>query len=110
VHSLTLSDAVVRRYDFVAGQDTAILTCSLQTTNGSLSNVPARISGTATTLIGTTTPLDFEEILEGRAVSYVATFDLAARSEIRFDISIIDEQTGRNNRIEFRQVELPGRR
>ena len=110
VHSLTLPQAVLRRYDLVADEDTAELSCSLQMADGTPGNVPARIAGTATSLVGTTTPLDFKEILEERAVSYVTTFDLTARSEVRFDIQITDEQTGKDYAIEFSQVELPGRR
>jgi hypothetical protein len=108
VHSLTLPEAVLRRYGLASGEDTAVLSCSLQTTDQPPDNIPARVSGTATSLVGTSVPLDFKEILEGEAVSYVTTFDLTARSEIRFDLSIIDEQTGRNHAIEFSQVELPG--
>jgi hypothetical protein len=110
VHSLTLPQEVLHRYDLVAGENTAVLSCSLQMIDGSPDNIPARISGTATTLLGTTTPLNFKEILEERAVSYVTTFDLTARSEIRFDIQMVDEQTGRSYAVEFSQVELPGRR
>jgi hypothetical protein len=101
---------VLRRYDLVADENTAVLSCSLQMINESPGNIPARISGTATSLVGTTTPLDFREILEEQAVSYVTTFDLTARSEVRFDIQMVDEQTGKRYAVEFSQVELPGRR
>jgi len=110
VHSLTLPQAVLDRYELAAGEDTAVLSCSLQVINGSPHNIPARISGTATTLVGTTTPLHFGEILEEQAVSYVTTFNLTAHSEIRFDIVMVDEQTGARYAVEFSQVELPGRR
>lgn len=110
VHSLTLPQAVLRSYGFEADADRAILSCSLQVTDDVPVNIPARISGTATALTGATSQLEFKEILEEGAVSYVAAVDLAAKSAIRFDVSMTDLQTGARYNIELRQVELPGRR
>jgi hypothetical protein len=109
VHSLTLPQSVLREYGVAADVNTAVLSCSLQVGEGVPVNVPAQILGTVTTLTGRTSELDFTEILEGNAVSYFTPFDLSAKSEMHFEVSMTDVETGGRYDVELRQVELPGR-
>jgi hypothetical protein len=77
---------------------------------GTLRNIPADISGTATLLTGRATPLDFKEILDEGAVSYISPFSIEATSAVDFNIKLTDRQTGKTYDVQFRQSELPGRR
>lgn len=109
VHSQTLPEEVVRRYNLSVGEDLAFISCSLQTQTEPPSNMPARVSGIQTALTGATASLDFKEILEGGAVSYIAPFDLTAASEIRFDVLLVDVDTRAKYEVSLRQEEVSGR-
>jgi hypothetical protein len=110
VHSLTLPREIQQRYRVKAHDDTAVISCSLQVESvGSPTNVAARVSGTQTLLTGRTTPLDFKEILDEDAVSYVATFSIAAKLAIDFNVTLTDLQSGATYRVKLRQSDLPGR-
>lgn len=104
VHSLRLPQAIRDRYDFPADENTAVISCSLQiVVDGVTQNLPAEVSGTATTLTGNLKPLGFREVVTEDALSYVATFALEAKHEVRFDLEIADEQTGTRYEMRFVQ-------
>jgi hypothetical protein len=109
VHSETLPEEVVRRYNLSVGEDLAFISCSLQIAADPPSNIPARVSGIQTALTGATASLDFKEILEEGAVSYIAPFDLTAASEIRFDVLLVDVDTQAKYELNLRQDEVSGR-
>lgn len=110
VHSLTAPRTVLERYGLTGDYETGILTCSLQMTRGDVpENVPAQISGTATSLTGKTQRIDFKEVLEREAVTYVGTFSLAERSRIDFSVWLYDPLTGERYHVELRQAALPER-
>jgi Domain of unknown function (DUF4426) len=111
VHSLTLPTRVIERYDMSAADDVAVLSCSLQIeAGGAPQNIPADVTGTATLLTGRVSQLEFKEILDERAVAYIAPFSIDAISAIDFHVRLTDRQTGRAHEVRFRQSELPGRR
>lgn len=60
-------------------------------------------------LTGARASLEFEEILQGDAVSYIAPFDLTAASELRFDVTLVDSRTEGKYEVALRQEELSGR-
>lgn len=110
IHSLSLPAAVLGRYGIAADADTAVISCSLQRIeNGVPVNMPALLSGTVTLLTGKTVPIDFQETRDHDAISYVAVFDLTARSRIDFDVHLTDVLTGARHHLELRQAALPGR-
>lgn len=110
VHSLTLPTSIVERYGVQANEDTAVISCSLQEdTGGPPRNIAAQVSGTVTTLTGQASPIDFKEILDDGAVSYLGTFSIKARSALDFEISLTDPSTGKTYPVGLKQSELPGR-
>lgn len=111
VHSLTLPAAVLRRYGLNAGDETGVISCSLQLlSNGNPVNIRASISGVGRTLTGNARRLGFKEVLDQGAVTYVASFPMTAASRIDFDVDMYDPITGRRYEIGLRQAGLPGRR
>ena len=101
----------MQRYATGADEDLAILSCSLQVDEGgTLRNIPAEISGTATLLTGRTTQLQFKEILDQGAISYISPFSIEATSAIDFNVKLVDRQTGKTHEVRVRQSDLPGRR
>lgn len=111
VHSLTLPTSIVERYGVQANDETGVISCSLQVDHGGPpTNVAAQISGTVTTLTGQVSPVEFKEILEEGAVSYVGTFSIEAASSLDFEVSLIDSATGTAYRVALQQSDLPGRR
>ena len=110
VHSLTLPASIMSRYGLHAGDETGVISCSLQLlTNGMPVNTRALISGFAKTLTGNTERLGFKEVLDKGAVTYVATFPLTAASRIDFEVDMYDPVTGRRYEVELQQTGLPGR-
>lgn len=109
VHSQTLPAEVVRRYELSTGEDLAFISCSLQIASEPPSNIPAKVSGIRSALTGATATLDFKEILQGDAVSYIAPFDLTAASEMRFDVLLVDPETQAKYEVELRQEDVSGR-
>lgn len=51
-------------------------------------------------------PLEFKEILDEGAVSYVAAFPTTAAPAVDFDVQLTDPQTGERYAVSFRQTEL----
>lgn len=109
VHSLTLPPEILQRYELSAGEDLAFISCSLQIATQPPSNIPARVSGTQTALTGSSEELQFKEVLDRNAVSYIAPFDLTATSELRFDVQLADPDTNAVFDVQLRQAELSGR-
>lgn len=105
VHSLTLPQRIVDRFDLTVDRNTAVVSCSLQVAeDGAVRNLPALVSGTATALAGNISSIDFKEVVEEETVSYVGTFAMQAKAGVRFDITVVDPQTGVHYRIDFEQT------
>jgi hypothetical protein len=109
VHSQTLPQAVRNRYGIEPSDDTAVIACSLQIRQAVPANIAAQVKGTQHALSGLPIEIQFKEILEDGAVSYLSTFDIGAKTEVRFQIVMTDPQTGKTYDIELRQENLPGR-
>lgn len=110
VHSLTLPVSVMHRYGIEPDRNKAVLSCSLQVvTDGAPANVAAQVEGTATVLTGRTTAIEFQEILETGAISYLGAFTLAGKSRIAFNVRMTDLRTGQMFTLDFEQADLPGR-
>lgn len=110
VHTLTLPATVLDRYGIPAGDDTAVLSCSLQVATEPPTNIPARISAEIQSLSGPSEPLTFKQILDQGAVSYVAPFSIAGRLKINFSIQIVDPQSDQRFELHLTQAALPGRK
>ena len=111
VHSLTLPNAIVERYNVNAQDETGVISCSLQSSAAEPpTNLPAQVTGTVTTLTGRSAPVEFKEILDEGAVSYLGTFSIDAKSALDFEVQLTDPQSGQTIRVDLRQNELPGRR
>lgn len=109
VHSLTLPAQIRERYSVPADESTAVISCSLQSEDGTPPNIASRASGTQTVLTGRTSPLQFREAVNEGVTVHMATFAIDAKSEIEFDVELRDERTGKSYVVELRQSELPGR-
>ena len=109
VHSLTVPQEVIRRYELSTSEDLAFISCSLQMATDPPSNIPAKVIGVREDLTGTRASLEFEEILQGDAISYVAPFDLTAKSELRFEVVLVDPLTEAKYELTLRQEDLSGR-
>lgn len=104
VHSLRLPEETRSRYGFPADENTGVISCSLQIVKDAITqNLSAEVSGTGTTLTGNLKPLGFREAVTDDALAYIATFSLEAKHEIRFDVAIVDEQTGKRYDVRFVQ-------
>lgn len=107
VHSFTLPSRVADRLDLSVGPNTAVVSCALQANrDGAVTNLPAQVHGTATALSGNISELDFREVLEEETLSYVAAFNIDARAGVRFDVTILDPQTGRRHDLHFEQTQI----
>lgn len=107
VHSSTLPAQMIERLNLDVGPDTAVISCALQATeNGVIRVLPAQVRGTATALSGNIRELNFHEVTEQETVAYVASFTIDARVGIRFDVTIVDPQTGASYAVEFEQTKL----
>ncbi len=70
----------------------------------SKANKPAKrigISGSATNLVGQKIPLEFEQVIEGNAIYYLATIKYPNDETYRFDILINDN--GKQHNLKFTQ-------
>ena len=64
--------------------------------------VKATLSGKATNLLGAKKELDFKEIIEGKAIYYIA--ELAYRNEEQFNIEVsLENGSGLNTKLNFQQ-------
>lgn len=107
VHSFSLPTRMVEKLNVNAGPETAVISCVLQAVeNGAVRVLPAQVRGTATALSGSSRQLEFHEVLEEDTRSYVASFTIDARVGIRFDVSILDPQTGVTYEVAFEQTRL----
>ena len=107
VHSFTLPAQTIEKLNLSVGPDTAVISCALQATeNGVVRVLPARVQGTATALSGNVRELDFREVVEQETLSYVASFTIDARVGVRFDVTILDPQTGAAYAVDFEQTKL----
>ena len=107
VHSLTLPAPMVEKLNLNVDADTAVISCSLQVIeDGVAANLPARVHGTATALSGNIAPIEFKEIVEAEALSYVGTFSIAGKAGVRFDVTIVDPQTAARYELDFEQTRI----
>ncbi|MDD1791922.1 DUF4426 domain-containing protein [Enterovibrio makurazakiensis] len=62
----------------------------------------ANITGKARNLLGTTKPLTFREVREGKAIYYLAEFRFANEEKLIFDIEV-QAQGNRSGKLSFQQ-------
>lgn len=107
VHSLTLPEQMIEKLSVNVDPDTAVISCSLQVIDdGVLINLPAEVRGTATALSGNIAQIEFKEVVEEEALSYVGTFSIAGKAGVRFDVTLLDPQTGARYDIDFEQTRI----
>ncbi|MEQ8858306.1 MAG: DUF4426 domain-containing protein [Pseudomonadales bacterium] len=81
-----LSPEVAADYGITRGRDRALLNVSI--IDPDAGPVRAEVTGTVRDLLGIVQPLEFEEILEGDAVYYLATVKHADQEVLRFAIDV----------------------
>lgn len=107
VHSMTLPPPIVDRLNFTVAPDTAVISCSLQVVrDGRVLNLPARVLGTVTTLSGNIAEIDFKQVLEEETVSYVGQFTIDGKAGVRFDVTVVDPQSGARYELDFEQIRI----
>lgn len=95
-----LQPAIASQYNLPRGRDRALVNISVLTPGGQ--PVVAKVSGTATNLIGQAQELDFREVREGKAVYYLAVARTTNEEHLRFAITITTDN-GDSHTLEFRQ-------
>ncbi len=100
IPTLMLKPDIAAGYGISRGNDRALLNVSvIDPGNGP---VQAGVDGVVRDLLGLTRTLDFQEVVEGEAVYYLATLRHDDQETLRFDIDIATPD-GRRHRLEFQQ-------
>ncbi len=96
---------VARSYGIVRSSGRGLVNIAVQRTadGGTSAPVRAALQGTATSLAGQRTPLNFREIAEEGAVYYIAEFPISAPDTYRFRISVTPESATSTNVLKFSQ-------
>ena len=96
---------VARSYGIVRSSGRGLINIAVQRTadGGTSAPVRAALQGTATSLAGQRTPLNFREIAEEGAVYYIAEFPISAPDTYRFRISVTPESATSTNVLKFSQ-------
>jgi hypothetical protein len=90
---------VARQYQFARSSKQGLVNIAVQKLDGT--PVPARISGTATTLAGQRTELVMREIREADAVYYLGQFPVRGRDTLSFKLDITPEGSARSFALTF---------
>lgn len=84
-----LPDAVIDELGIAATRAQGVVNITVLTTHGELaSTVPAKVSGTATTLTGQVVDIRFQRIRDAGGESWLGTFQVPGTGTIRFEVSV----------------------
>ncbi len=98
--STFLSPEMARKYNVVRGRNRALINISVLNENAS--PVRAKLNGTVKNLPGQILHLDFEEVIEGDAVYYLAQTRFSDQEIMRFTINFVGPD-GVENTLKFEQ-------
>lgn len=103
VNSTFLNADIAAQYGITRGDRRAFLNISISKTesDGSLSAVPANVSGGKRNLLGQVGDIAFTEIREENAIYYIGEFDFSNAETVRFSIEVQPEQTGQVHEIRW---------
>lgn len=98
--STFLSPEMARKYNVVRGRNRALINISVLDETGS--PVRAKLNGTVKNLPGQILRLNFEEVIEGDAVYYLAQTRFSDQELMRFNINFVGPD-GVENKLKFEQ-------
>ena len=99
-----LSQEVANSYGITRSNNMAFANIAIMDNAApTLTGVPSNLTGQYTNLVGQTRDLEFEEIVEGDAVYYIAVFRFPHRERLRFSIDFQPEPDDRTYTLEFQQ-------
>ncbi|MEX0584257.1 MAG: DUF4426 domain-containing protein [Natronospirillum sp.] len=99
-----LTPEVAARYGLSRSNNTAFANIAIMDNQAAtLTGVPSTITGTFTNLVGQKRELEFQQVVEGDAVYYIAAFRFPHRERLRFQIDFTPEPDNRQYRLEFAQ-------
>ena len=88
-----LQPEIAQQYDIKRSKFTALINISILDENDNLKAVAAQLSGTGKNLIGQIETLNFNEIREGDAIYYIATYPFSNEEIVNFSIAIKSANT-----------------
>ena len=88
-----LQPEIAQQYDIKRSKFTALINISILDENDNLKAVAAQLSGTGKNLIGQIETLNFNEIREGDAIYYIATYPFSNEEIVNFSIAIKNDNT-----------------
>lgn len=100
--SIVLQPEIAKHYAIERSRYNGFVNISVLDT--SKKNKPAKrvgVSGSATNLVGQKIPLEFQQVIEGEAIYYLATIKYPNDETYRFNILINDN--GKQHRVKFTQ-------
>lgn len=100
IPTLMLKPDIAAGYGISRSRDRALLNVSV--IDPATGPVKARVDGVVRDLLGLTRTLEFQEVVEGEAVYYLATLRHDDQETLRFDIGIATPD-GQSHRLEFQQ-------
>ena len=98
--STFLSPEMAKKYSVIRGKNRALINISILDKNNR--PVQAKLNGTVKNLPGQILRLEFEEVIEGDAVYYLAQTRFSDQELMRFDINFVGPDGVRNN-LKFEQ-------
>ena len=107
IPTVLLGEAVAKQYGIVRGDDAVMLMVSVRLTAGAQeAALPARVTATATDLLGKRQTIAMREVRSGDFVDYVGTATVIAPDTLRFDIAV-DAGAGRRATLQFNRDFFP---
>lgn len=90
--STFLQPDIAARYGIVRARDRGLLTLSVLAEDGTSRR--AAVSGELTNLLGQRSPLDFQEVIDGPAIYYLASFRYTDGEMLRFAVTVQTPDAG----------------
>jgi len=100
-NSVDLSPEIARQYGIDRLARVALLLVNIRDHNGGA--VAATVSGKSRNLLGQTQPLTTRKIIEGKAISYIALFEISHLDTQTFELEIRPENSGQVFDLRFNQ-------
>jgi hypothetical protein len=96
-----LTPEIAKNYGITRSKYNGVVNISVLKNNDADAAQKVYIEGRATNLIGQSKKLKFKEIIEGKAIYYIAQISYSSEETFRFDIDI--SQGGRQENLKFKQ-------
>ncbi|MGB0965780.1 MAG: DUF4426 domain-containing protein [Litorivicinus sp.] len=103
--STFLTPQLARQYNLPRSQTQAVLNLSVYDTRleRAVKTIPASVQGSHSNLLGQSFELEFQTIDEGEAIYYIAPFRISDDELMRFDITVLPQDSTREIDVQFQQ-------